>query len=108
MKIPCIVFLLVAPVLSAQGLFLDPPAPAVEVTADDVAMPALRKWQKEVEENYAKEGVIEAEFTPWDEIKFPSLGKLFPGERFFRVFWMERPVRGKERQAIGLTALAYI
>ncbi len=65
-------------------------------------MPALAKWQQDIIAKYAKTAIAEPLFASWHELPFATLKKLFPERRFFTNAWMERPVPGKEKEAIGL------
>lgn len=70
--------------------------------AKDPARPALEAWKRKVLEGYEKSFVEVSFNSVWYEMPFASLKRLFPNYRFFAIEWNERPVKGKEKEVIGL------
>jgi hypothetical protein len=102
-KARILLLLLSTPVLFAQIRW----DAVTSVAPDDPCMPVIREWQQKLLENYNDDRfgrLARPDFLRWAELPFPSLKALFPQHRFFTITWSERPVPGKEKEAVGLAA----
>jgi len=64
----------------------------------DPVMPLLTEWQSKLIEAYRKNGNIQSQFGPLQEISSESLPRLFPGLRFIAIHWDETPVPGNTKK----------